>query len=166
MAEQITSLVPVYKSWEGYQQHLKSMIEPLSAEQLTLRVAPHLRSVNMLANHIIAVRMRWFHGLMGQGGDEADTIASWDRGELRGELQIRSAAELVNGLNTTWQVLQDSLSHWKLANLQDVFEGERYGESYRLTREWVIWHVLEHDIHHGGELSLTLGAHHIPVPDL
>ncbi len=166
MAEQSTSLVHVYKSWEGYQQHLKSMIEPLSAEQLALRIAPHLRSVNMLANHIIAVRMRWFHDLMGQGGDEVASIAAWDRGELRGELQIRSAAELVNGLDRTWQVLQDALTHWTLVDLEDVFEGNWEGEHYHFPREWVIWHVLEHDIHHGGELSLTLGAHHIPVPDL
>jgi uncharacterized damage-inducible protein DinB len=23
----------------------------------------------------------------------------------------------------------------------------------------VVWHVMEHDLHHGGELSLTLGMH-------
>jgi uncharacterized damage-inducible protein DinB len=27
----------------------------------------------------------------------------------------------------------------------------------------VVWHVLEHDLHHGGELSLTLGLHGIPA---
>ena len=26
--------------------------------------------------------------------------------------------------------------------------------------------VIEHDIHHGGELSLTLGAHGVNAPDL
>jgi uncharacterized damage-inducible protein DinB len=25
----------------------------------------------------------------------------------------------------------------------------------------VVWHVLEHDLHHGGEISLTLGMHGI-----
>jgi uncharacterized damage-inducible protein DinB len=24
-------------------------------------------------------------------------------------------------------------------------------------RQWIVWHVLEHEIHHGGELSLALG---------
>ena len=28
-----------------------------------------------------------------------------------------------------------------------------------LTRQWIIWHVLEHEIHHGGELSLALGGY-------
>jgi uncharacterized damage-inducible protein DinB len=28
-----------------------------------------------------------------------------------------------------------------------------------VSRAWVVWHVMEHDLHHGGELSLTLGLH-------
>ena len=27
------------------------------------------------------------------------------------------------------------------------------------TRQWIVWHVLEHEIHHGGELSLALGIY-------
>jgi hypothetical protein len=27
------------------------------------------------------------------------------------------------------------------------------GWGYELSRQWVIWHVIEHDLHHGGELS-------------
>jgi uncharacterized damage-inducible protein DinB len=30
------------------------------------------------------------------------------------------------------------------------------------TRQWMIWHVLEHEIHHGGELSLALGNYALP----
>ncbi|HEX4716084.1 MAG TPA: DinB family protein [Ktedonobacteraceae bacterium] len=28
-----------------------------------------------------------------------------------------------------------------------------------MTRQWIIWHVIEHDLHHGGEISLILGTH-------
>jgi uncharacterized damage-inducible protein DinB len=35
-----------------------------------------------------------------------------------------------------------------------------------LTRQWILWHVLEHDLRHGGELFLTLGIHGLPTPDL
>jgi uncharacterized damage-inducible protein DinB len=30
----------------------------------------------------------------------------------------------------------------------------------------VLWHVLEHDLHHGGELSLALGMHGLPALDV
>jgi uncharacterized damage-inducible protein DinB len=34
------------------------------------------------------------------------------------------------------------------------------------SRQWIIWHVLEHDIHHGGELSFLLGMYGVPAIDL
>jgi len=30
----------------------------------------------------------------------------------------------------------------------------------------VIWHLIEHDLHHGGEIALTLGLHGLAAPDL
>ncbi len=58
--------------------------------------------------------------------------------------------------------MADSLARWTPADLDAAF-ATRHGER---TRQWVIWHVIEHDIHHGGELSLTLGAHGVNAPDL
>ena len=34
------------------------------------------------------------------------------------------------------------------------------------SRQWIIWGVLEHDIHHGSEISTTLGIHGLPVLEL
>jgi uncharacterized damage-inducible protein DinB len=47
--------------------------------------------------------------------------------------------------------------------LDDRFTGPRGNVR---TRGWIIWHVVEHDLHHGGELSLTLGMHGVPALDL
>ena len=35
-----------------------------------------------------------------------------------------------------------------------------------VTRGWVVWHVLEHDVHHGGEISQILGSHDLPPLDM
>jgi uncharacterized damage-inducible protein DinB len=32
--------------------------------------------------------------------------------------------------------------------------------------QWIIWHVLEHDIHHVSEISTILGVHGLPVVEL
>jgi uncharacterized damage-inducible protein DinB len=40
------------------------------------------------------------------------------------------------------------------------------GEMATLSRRWVVWHLLEHDLHHGGELLLTLAVHRWPTPDI
>jgi uncharacterized damage-inducible protein DinB len=46
------------------------------------------------------------------------------------------------------------LANLELDDLDRVIEAP-WGETFTLG--WVIWHVLEHEIHHRGELSLILG---------
>src|SRR5438094_7653489 len=120
------SLMTFYRGWETYEGLLATAIAPLSLEQLELRAAPNLRSIRELATHIIAVRARWFHGLMGEGGDEMDTIGNWDR---PGQ-PTRTGAELAQGLEATWQLIQKCLARWTPADLEHVFAGTWGGEEY------------------------------------
>lgn len=162
MAGDHTSLATVYKGWDAYQQQLVNAITPLSPDQLTLRAAPNLRSIGMIATHLVAVRARWFHNLMGEGSAELARIGTWDRSGQ----PVRSADELVSGLETTWQMIQDALARWTTADLEYIFQDTHQGEEYKLSRQWVIWHVIEHDLHHGGELSYSLGMYGLAAVDI
>lgn len=164
MAEQETNLLPFYKGWDVYQDLLIKALAPLSDEQLSLRAAPHLRSIGQNAMHIVATRAGWFHELLQQGGAEIAALRDWNDWDL--SEPTKSAAELVAGLETTWKMIENALENWTPADLEYVYEGEENGEPYRLTRQWVIWHVIEHDLHHGGEISFTLGMHNLPAPAL
>ena len=62
-------------------------------------------------------------------------------------------------------MIQDALARWTPADLEHVFPAYSE-ESPARSRQYIIWHVLEHDIHHGGELSSILGAHGLPAVDL
>ena len=157
-----TSLAPFYSGWDGYQNMLVEAIRQLTPEQLALRAAPSLRPVWLLAAHIIGTRVGWFHGRMGEG-DEA--IAAYDPWDADGA-PPRTAGELVAGLDATWQMMQECLSRCSPSRLDDPITRTRNGETSSLTRQWIIWHVIEHDLHHGGELLLTLGMHGLPVPEL
>jgi uncharacterized damage-inducible protein DinB len=148
-----------YNGWGEYQRLLVRAVAPLTPDHLALRAAPHLRSIGEIAAHIIACRVRWFHDLMGEGADSVAPMAAWDE---EGRPHTLNAAELERGLERSWDMIADALSRWTPADLGAEFEDD--GE--RLTRQWVIWHVIEHDLHHGGELSLTLGQHNLPAPAL
>ena len=76
-------------------------LSPLAAEQLALRAAPNLRSVGMIAAHIVGARVRWFHRLMGEGSVDIHLLGTWDRPEA----PIRSSTELVQGLEESWQLI-------------------------------------------------------------
>jgi uncharacterized damage-inducible protein DinB len=164
VTEQQLALAPFYAGWNVYQQHLVAAIAPLTPEQLALRSSPHNWSVGMIATHIIAVRVGWFHMWMGAGKAELAALGAWDE---EGE-PVRSAVELVTGLDMTWQMIQDALAHWTPADLAHTFQSPYPGGENRPrhSRQWIILHVLEHDIHHGGELSSILGAHGLAAVDL
>lgn len=155
-------LIAVYNGWQVYQQKLVQAVAPLTPEQLELRAAPHLRSIGMLIAHIIATRAGWFHRVMGEGEPELEQISDWDEEWA----EQRSAAELVQGLEVTWQTVWGCLERWTTAELEHVYRPERAGKTYTFTRQWVIWHVIEHDLHHGGELGFSLGMHGLEAPDL
>lgn len=164
MTEHTLPLITFYKGWETYQHSLVETIAPLSSEQLAFPAASHQWTIGMVAQHMVANRVWWFQLWMGEGSPDLAPIAHWDPGEVV-EPPALEAAELVAALESTWGMIAEALARWTPADLGHVFsppavlsEAERsiFGE---LTRQWIIWHVLEHEIHHGGELSLALGGY-------
>jgi uncharacterized damage-inducible protein DinB len=154
------AIIKYYSGWETYQSHLVQAIAPLTSDQLKLKSAPHMWSVMTLAAHIIAARVYWFHTIMGEGPESLKPLQDWDE---EGE-PSRNAAELVEGLIRTWTLVDDCLNRWTDSDLDQTFQ--RSGSDESFTRQWIIWHLLEHDLHHGGELSFLLGSHHVPALDL
>lgn len=160
MAEQI-SLLSFYKGWDAYQALLVKAVAPLSSEELALRAAPHLRSVGEIAAHIISGRVSNFL-VMGEVGAEMASLEQWD---VPGA-PLRSAVELISGLESTWQMIQMALVRWAPTDLDDVFVDGQGENAPRITHQSIIWSTIKHDLHHGGEISLTLGVHHVDALDL
>ena len=154
MGNDQTLVTTFYKGWHDYQQALVEALATLSDEQLGLHVGSELRSVQQIARHIIGARARWFYMLMGEGGEAFQDMGGWDRPDA----PQRSAAELIEGLQRTWDGMHEAIARWNDEQWQQTWPGDE-DEPTTLTRQWVIWHLIEHDLHHGGEISLTLGAH-------
>jgi len=164
MTEHTLPLITFYQGWETYQQSLVETIAPLSSEQLALRAASHQWTIGMLAQHMIGNRVWWFQVWMGEGNPELASIAQWDPSDIEWQ-PVQDAASLVAGLVSTWDMIAEALARWTAADLGHVFqppaalrEDER-NNFPAFTRKWIVWHVLEHEIHHGGELSLALGEY-------
>jgi uncharacterized damage-inducible protein DinB len=161
MSASAENLTRYYRGWDRYQDLLAESVGSLTDEQLALQAAPSLWPVWMLAAHIISARIGWFHQLMGEAPNQAhfSDMYDWD---LDDQPQ-RTGTELADGLRETWAMIDDSLRRWTSEDLDEVFTTRR---DVQRTRQWVIWHVLEHDLHHGGELFFTLGMNGLPTPDL
>ncbi len=162
MPENNSTLNTFYENWKLYQEKLKTAIAPLTDEQLALRTAPELRTASHIAAHIVATRVGWFKHFLGEDVGELAPLDDWDTPDA----PPRTAAELIQGLDGSWQMMSNALARWSADDMQQIISRERNGETRRFPRSWVIWHLIEHDLHHGGELSLTLGTHGLEAPDL
>lgn len=164
---QALPLAAVYAGWDPFQRDLVKAVTPLTPEQLALPVAPTHWPIGMLVQHIINDRIWWFDLWMGEGNPEVASYMHWEEEEAG--VSVHTTAELVAGLEATWGMIEKTLGRWTVADLAHVFappaeltEAERqvFGPS---TRQWIIWHVLRHDMHHGGELAVGMGAHYLPT---
>ena len=196
MTEQQLSLLPFYAGWAIYNQRLVAAIAPLTGEQLALRTMPQHWSIGMYATHIVANRAWWFHARMGEGSDDLTSLELWALGVCEADVDpFHPAVELVAGLEKTWQMIENTLACLTSADLDQVVppldDAERvrhaklvepalqpYAQMWldaarlagevrpAVSRQWIIWHMIEHDIHHGSEISTTLGIHGLPVVEL
>src|SRR5690349_21523920 len=96
----------VLQSWQDYQAALLRAIAPLTAEQMNRRFAPVLRTPGEIAEHIVYGRALWLYHTLGERVAEVKPLLRWDDA---GD-PPRSAAEIVQGLELTWQFISAYLT--------------------------------------------------------
>ncbi len=143
----------IIEGWRDYQKQLVVIMQPLIAEQLALRVAPGLCSAGEILAHIISGRAFWLHQVLHEGDDGIAPLMQWDD---EGQ-PVRTGAELASGLEATWNLISHALTRWTNEELAEQIVLPWIGPEYPITRPFVIWHVLEHDLHHGGEVTHSPG---------
>ena len=139
--------------------------------KLALRTASHQWAIWQLAAHVAGSRSYWFHDVLGEGDVSTRDLFRMDRTTVPGlslddagweddEDRPRSAEELVEGLTRTWAIIDDCLRRWTAEDLDGSIERPASATRPARThhRGWVVWHVMEHDIHHDGEISQILGS--------
>lgn len=153
-----TSLAPLYAGWDLHRRRLAATIAALTPEQLRLQVGPGPRSIGEVVAHIFGARAFWFHQIMGEGPAE---MASWLGLDDEDE-SARPLPKLLAGLAATGSLIEMVLSRTTSANLGETYRRVDPGRVRTYTRQMLIWRIMEHDIHHAGELSLALGQHGLP----
>jgi uncharacterized damage-inducible protein DinB len=154
--------------WEEYQALVVDALRPLSAEQLALKPAAHQWALWQIAGHVAGSRMYWLCIFL-QEEPEPALLQMFEHGDgwEDDESHPRSSAELADALERTWALLAGCLERWTPGDLRVDFQRTwRDGTIETRNREWVIWHLIEHDLHHGGEISSILGSNGLAAPDL
>lgn len=174
MTKPIGSLSYIFDGWNGYNQSIINAVTPLTPAQLNWRPKEKFNSVGELVRHISLGRLTWLLRAAAPGSKElANEISEWNQDSDGNKDIIESSIdiceqpeELVNWLNLTWQIIENSLTSWSFSDLSKTYPHRWNGDEYAISRQWTLWRVMNHDIHHGGELSLMLGLQGIEAFEL
>jgi uncharacterized damage-inducible protein DinB len=162
------SLMAVFSGWDGYHRSLVSAVAPLTLENLRYRPAPDRRSVGEIAAHIAFGRLDWFHRMGAPGTDDlVERAAPWWKpwSPISPEIADRKD-EIVHWMEASWGMIEANLTRWTVADLGWSYR-QPYGDKvYAVSRQWVVWRIMAHDIHHGGQLSILLAAQGIELEEL
>ena len=67
------------------------------------------------------------------------------------------SSALVDSLNETWQMIEQTLAALTVTDLATSYRHKWRGQTWAVSYQWTIWRILNHDVHHGGQLALMLG---------
>jgi len=142
----------VLEIWQHMQDELVRVIAPLSDQQMNTRIAPKVRTLGEQAEHIVRGRALWVHKVVDD--PSLEPMMNWDEPDD----PARSVAEVVAGLQHTWQIWRAYIEPSTRDDPAPVTEQEEDGLR-------TVWGMLDHDLCHAGELALMLGVLGFETPD-
>ena len=138
-------LSEMFAHWEQVRNGLLKTIDQFKEEELKYTPFEGAWPVGQIMLHIADCEDNWLHGVI--------------RGEFEPWVWYPLAdhptkADIVDMLNKARARAVTFLESLDESNLDEKFA---IPDGAKFTMRWIIWHVLEHEIHHRGELSLILG---------
>ncbi|UCD98272.1 MAG: DinB family protein [Chloroflexota bacterium] len=135
-----------FSHWSIIRRGLISLIDKFNDEKLDYVPFPSAWSAREIVLHIANAEEGWFKFAvmheMNQWPDEYQT---------EDFLSVQSIKDILVEVHQQTEIY---LSRWSGSDLKKRIDLP-WGETAPLN--WIIWHVIEHEIHHRGELSLILG---------
>jgi uncharacterized damage-inducible protein DinB len=136
----------LFAHWEQVRSELLTLLDGFNDDELNY--APYERSwsVGQIALHIANAEDGWFRFVIQR------EMSEWPKDYTLENYPSMDAIQAV--LRQSHVRTLEYLAGLEAGDLQQHVESP-WGASFTLN--WIIWHVIEHEIHHRGELSLILG---------
>ena len=152
-----------YDRWPQYNHRITEIVGAMTDEQLAIRPSPEHWPMWAIAAHMAGTRVYWLCHVLGEPGAETTPWPDPNGDGWEDDLnRPRTAPELVTALDTTWAIVDGCLDRWTPEMLGEEFE-RIHGDQRQLhSRTSILQRLLTHDAYHVGELSQTLGIHHLP----
>lgn len=139
-------LSKVFSHWKQVRGDLLSTIDKFEDEELSFAPFESSWPAGQIMLHIGDAEDGWFRRVVSREIDE------WPDHDLDLYPTTEAIKAKLSEIHDRTEKLLDSL---ELDDLDRVIQSP--WSEHRFSLGWIIWHVLEHEIHHRAELSLILG---------
>lgn len=140
--------------WKTVREGLLEALEMLSDEQLGFMPAEGLWSLGKVARHIAEAEEGWFRYVV------TGELAAWPECRDEDSATVAAIQELLARVHEHTESYLETVADEELAQVVHTPWGDD------LSLRWIVWHVLEHEIHHRGEVFLMLGLMGMEAPDI
>ena len=141
--------------WQSVRRGLLDALDEFSDEELYFRPAEGLWSLGEVALHIADAEEGWFDYVV------LRRLPEWPQNSsLQAYPSMTGVQKRLDEVHTR---TLDFLKPLSPADLDRAIQAP-WGSEFPL--HFVLWHVLEHEIHHRGEIFLMLGILGRPAPDV
>jgi uncharacterized damage-inducible protein DinB len=162
-----STIRPFYDMWPQYNRRLREVVAAMSPDELAVRPSLDRWPIWATVGHTAAGRVYWLCHVIGEPGAATTPFTDPDGDGWEDDLDHpRSAADLVEALDSTWRLIEGCLDRWTPDMLADRIERDYAGTRQVHTRGSIVQRLFSHDAYHCGELSQTLGIHGLPQIDL
>ena len=140
------NLAQIFSHWKQVRADLLSTIDKFNDADLTYAPFDTSWSVGQIVLHIAEAEEGWFRYAVTRD------LEKWpEQYSLKNYPTKEAIKSALGAVHTLTEQYLESLNDVDTAQLILV----PWGESIPLL--WIVWHIVEHEIHHRGELSLILG---------
>jgi uncharacterized damage-inducible protein DinB len=144
----------VFGNWQAIRLALYQALDVLTEDQLNFVPHAGLWSLGETARHIAEVETGWF------GWFVWHEIDAWPEYSAAQYPTLTSVKQLLDDVHNRTLAYLDGKTEADLDQVVVLPRGKT------TTVGWVVWHVLEHEIHHRGEIFLMLGLQGMEAPDV
>jgi uncharacterized damage-inducible protein DinB len=144
----------LFGHWVEVRDGLFQALDKLTDAQLGFVPREGLWSLGDVVCHIAGAEEGWFRYVV------ARELDGWPKYAVEDYPTVESVKALLSEVHIRTEAYLETLS---VADLERVIETPW---SKQLSLRWIIWHVLEHEIHHRGEIFLMLGLLGLEGPDI
>jgi uncharacterized damage-inducible protein DinB len=144
----------MFGHWQSVRRDLLRALDMLADEQLGFVPREGLWSLGTVACHIAEAEEGWFRYVVTR------ELGAWPEFAAGGYATVESIRTLLDWVHSRTEAYLATVDVVDLERIIDASWNEA------IPLRWIVWHALEHEIHHRGEIYLMLGLMGMEAPDV